>query len=348
MSHYDSFKLRLLPKLPYSFCIFLTFNHIGRYNANLYLTFSQARVILIHNLWHKSIGECMTKVIATATNKGGEGKTTMSIMLADYAAMVMNKRVLAIDLDPQANFSKYYLNLEYDPVYKGGKIPPLHPEYNADSDVGWDGRSTIANIFYGEEVVPYPTSFSNIEILPAHSAKLQEAEAVTKNEVLEKVHLQLKNFVLLPEVQEEYDIIVIDTPPSKGPLTIAGIKACTDMVIPAQMEEDSIDGIYGMLQLWKQETYARPAENPINIAGILANRVRDVSLHKSFFDHLKSLESTKNYVIDDKIKERIIYGELRVKEDRPKSVFDLPKDHAARVECETVCKNIMGRIYNHG
>ena len=121
----------------------------------------------------------MTKVIANATNKGGEGKTTMSIMLTEYAALVMNKKVLAIDLDPQANFSKYYLNLEYDHVYKGGKVPPLHPEYCPDEDTDWDGRSSIANIFYGEEVIPYPTSFTNIEILPAHSYKLQEAEAVT-------------------------------------------------------------------------------------------------------------------------------------------------------------------------
>lgn len=290
----------------------------------------------------------MIKVIANATNKGGEGKTTMSIMLAEYAALVLNKRVLAIDLDPQANFSKYYLNLEYDPAYKGGKIPPIHPEYNPEEDIKWDGRSTIANIFYAEEVTPYPTAFSNIEILPAHSSKLQEAEAVTKNEVLEKVHLQLKRFIELPEVQKEYDVIILDTPPSKGPLTIAGIKACTDMVIPSQMEEDSIDGIYGMLQLWKQETYSRSPKYPINIAGILANRVRDVSLHNNFFEQLKSLESTRDFVITKKIKERVIYGELRVKDDRPKSVFELPKDHIARKECEIVCKLIMQRIYNHG
>lgn len=289
----------------------------------------------------------MTKVIANATNKGGEGKTTMSIMLAEYAALILNKKVLAIDLDPQANFSKYYLNLEYDPVYKGGKVPPIHPEFNANEDNGWDGRSSIANIFYGEEVTPYPTSFQNIEILPAHSSKLQEAEAVTKNEVLEKVHLQLKRFIQLPDVQKEYDLIVLDTPPSKGPLTIAGIKACTNIVIPSQMEEDSIDGIYGMLQLWKQETYSRPPENPISIAGILANRVRDVSLHNNFFEQLKSLESTRDFVITKKIKERVIYGELRVKEDRPKSVFELPRNHVARRECESVCKIIMERVY-HG
>lgn len=286
----------------------------------------------------------MTKVITNATNKGGEGKTTMSIMVAEYAALILKKKVLAIDLDPQANFSKYYLTLEYDPVHKGGKIPPIHPDYNKEEDGEWNGRSGIANIFYGHGVIPYPTDFEGIDILPAHSNKLQEAEAVTINEVAKKVHNQLKLFVRLPEVQSEYDVIVIDTPPSKGPLTIAGIKACTHMLIPSQMEEDSIDGIYGMLQLWKQETYERDLENPIKLVGIVANRVRNVSLHKGFFDQLKLLESTKKYFIEEKIKERVIYGELRVKEDRPKSIFELPINHVARKECKSICEIIMKRV----
>ena len=146
--------------------------------------------------------------------------------------------------------------MEYDPVYKGGKIPPLHPDYEA-SDDDWDGRSTIADIFYGEEVMPYPTSIAKLELLPANSYKLQEAESLTKHEVVEKVQLQLKRFLNLPDVHNNYDVIILDTPPSKGPLTIAAIKASSHMVIPAQMEQFSIEGIYGMLQLWKQETYAR-------------------------------------------------------------------------------------------
>lgn len=287
----------------------------------------------------------MAKVISTATNKGGEGKTFVSILITDYIGLVMNKKVLGNDLDPQCNYSKYYLNLEYDPFHKDGKIPPIHPEYDPKIDTEWDGRSSIANIFYGEAVSPYPTDFKNIDILPAHSSKLQDAEAVTKNEVVEKVHLQLKRFIELPEVQNEYFAIVIDTSPSKGPLTRSAIKACTHMVIPTQMEEDSIDGIYGMLQLWKQEEYTRPKDNPIVLAGILANRVKNVSLHSSFFDQLNAMEATKNYLITEKIKERIIYGELRVKTDRPKSVFELPKDHVARIECEKVCKSLMKRIF---
>ena len=145
-------------------------------------------------------------------------------------------------------------------LIKADKIPALHPDYEPDIDKEWDGRSSIANIFYGEEVIPYPTAIPNLELLPAHSIKLQEAEAVTKNEVLEKVHLQLKRFLDIKEVRNNYDVIIIDTPPSKGPLTIAAIKAASHIVIPAQMEQFSIEGIYGMLQLWKQESYCRTKE----------------------------------------------------------------------------------------
>lgn len=290
----------------------------------------------------------MVKVIANATNKGGEGKTTVSILLSEYAALVMQKRVLAIDLDPQANFSKYYLNLEYDPATSGGKVPPIHPDYNAEEDPEWDGRSSIADIFYGKAVTPYPSFFENIDILPAHSQRLQDAEAVTKQDVVEKVHLQLKKFISLDEVRQNYDLIVIDTPPSKGPLTMASIKACSHMVIPSQMEEDSIDGIYGMLQLWKQESYVRTPNDPITLVGILANRVRNVSLHDSFFEQLSKMDTTKGFVLPSKIKERVIYGELRVKEDRPKSVFELPVDQQARTECTVACKEIMDRIFQNG
>ena len=155
----------------------------------------------------------MTKVIVSATHKGGEGKTTNSIMLAEYAALVLNLPTLIIDMDPQANLSGRYIKMEYDPAYHGGKIPSLHPEFDPESDDNWDGRSSIANIFYGEEVIPYPTSIKNLDLMPSHSIKLQEAEAVTKNEVLEKVHLQLKRFLSLTEIKESYGLIIIDTPP---------------------------------------------------------------------------------------------------------------------------------------
>jgi chromosome partitioning protein len=289
-----------------------------------------------------------TKVIVNATHKGGEGKTTNSIVLAEYLALIQNIKVLAIDLDPQANFSGRYLQMTYDPAYQGGKIPPLHPDYEPDVDTNWDGRSGIADIFYGEGIIPYPTSIQNLEIAPAHSIKLQEAEAVTKSEVKEKVHLQLKKFIEEKEVQASYDVIIIDTPPSKGPLTISAIKAATHLVIPAQMEQFSIEGIYGMLQLWKQETYSRTKDNPIELIGILPNQVRNINIHKNFLSDLRNKEFTSKYVIPYEIKKRAIYTEILAENANPKSIFDLPSDSLERNEYERVCKYIFEKVLKNG
>jgi chromosome partitioning protein len=293
-------------------------------------------------------GSYMTKIVVNATHKGGEGKTTNSIMLAEYCALVLELRTLIIDLDPQANFSGRYVKMEYDPANKGGKIPPIHPDYEPAIDKDWNGISGIANIFYGEEAIPYPTAIEKLELLPAHSMKLQEAEAVTKNEVLEKVHLQLKRFLDLGDVRANYDVIIIDTPPSKGPLTIAAIKAATHLVIPAQMEQFSIEGILGMLQLWKQESYSRAKDNQITLVGILPNQLRDVKVHKEFLADLKTKEHTKKFMMSVSIKKRTIYTEILTEEANPKSIFDLPASNVARMEYEKACRYIMERVLNHG
>jgi chromosome partitioning protein len=313
---------------------------------NLFLTFTQPFDTLMLKLWHRE--KIMTHILVTATNKGGEGKTTLSINLSEYNSLILGKKVLSIDLDPQANFSGRYIPMDYDPTYKGGKIPSLHVDYEPDVDKDWDGRSSIANIFYGEEVIPYPTAIQNLELLPSHSHKLQAAEAVTKNEVVEKVHLQLKKFLELPEVMGGYDLIIIDTPPSKGPLTIAAIKAASHIVIPAQMEQFSIEGIYGMMQLWKQETYQRAPSHPIKLVGIVPNQVRDINLHEQFYNNLLHMDGLKEFVIPHKIKKRAIYTEILVDDANPKSIFELPEKHVARKECEAVCQYIMERVYNNG
>jgi len=290
----------------------------------------------------------MTKVLVSATNKGGEGKTTTSINLAEYATLILKKRVLLVDLDPQANLSGRYIAMDYDPSHQSGKIPGIHPEFDSKEDNDWNGRSSIANIFYGEEVIPYPTSLPNLELLPSHSQRLLEAEAVTKNEVLEKVHLQLKYFLELPDLKQNYDLIIIDTPPSKGPLTIAAIKAASHLVIPAQMEQFSIEGIYGMLQLWKQESYRRDGTYPIELIGILPNKYRDINLHKAFLQELRTMPGIGSYVLPHPIKVRAVYSEILVDNASPKSVFELKPGHVARLECEMACRDIMDKVFIDG
>ena len=317
--------------------------------SSFFLTSTQPHVKLNHNLWHRWQQEFfVAKILVCATNKGGEGKTTTSINLAEYSSVVLKKKVLLIDLDPQANLSGRYIEMDYDPSHKSGKIPPLHPDYNPEEDDDWEGRSTIANIFYGEEVIPYPTAITNLELLPSHSQKLLEAEAVTKNEVLEKVHAQLHHFISLPDLQEAYDLVIIDTPPSKGPLTIAAIKAATHVIIPAQMEQFSIEGVYGMLQLWKQESYKRTANNRIELVGILPNKYRDINLHKEFLAELRKMSGIGDYVLPYVVKVRAVYSEILVDNAKPKSIFELGVNHIARQECEKVYGIIMNKVFAHG
>ncbi len=287
----------------------------------------------------------MSKIIVSATNKGGEGKTTTSINLAEYFAIIQNKKVLGIDLDPQANFSGRYLDMEYDPNSTGGKLPPIHPEYNEEHTNTWNGRSSIADIFYGENVYPYTTKIKNLEIMPADSAKLQKIENTTNEELSEKIIGYLKTFLSLPDLKDSYDIIIIDTPPAKGPLTKGAIKCATHMIIPAQMEQFSIEGIYGMLQLYKQEAYQRSKQDSIQLIGILPNQIRDVTLHTNFLQQLKSIKGIQEFVMPTCIKKRTFYSEVLVEGSKPKSVFELSKNRKERKEMEEVCEFCSNKVF---
>ncbi len=286
------------------------------------------------------------KVIVCATHKGGEGKTTTSINLAEFCALIQKKRVLLLDLDSQGNCSGRYLALKYDTSSKGKKIPPIHPDYESESDSSSDGRSTIADIYYGLPVLPYSTMFENLEIMPAHSKKLEEAEAVTIQSVAEKVHHRLKEFIEKSELEKYYDVVIIDTPPSKGPLTVSAIKAATDLIIPAQMEQFSIEGILGMLQLWKSEAVIRSQNSPLNLVGILPNRYKkNLNLHENFLSDLKNMDGIKDHLIPYEMRNRAIYSEVLVENASPKSVFELPINHPARKECQQICEYIMEKVY---
>lgn len=288
------------------------------------------------------------KIIAVVNNKGGVGKTTTSRFLAEYFSIVKNERVLALDMDPQANFSNRYLKMEIDPYQQEGRIPPLHSSYNPASpeDKDWDGRSSIAGIFFGEMVFPYSTYIEKLEISPSHSSKLLLAEAVTREEVVQKVYDQLSKFLALDDVKNSYDKIIIDTPPSKGPVTISVVRAATHILIPSIMEPQPMEGIYGMIHLWKSETLRRPESNPLNLIGVLPNSYdRRGIIHKDHYDSLK--HEMPDYVLESKIGRRLIYAEADAEGAAPPSIFMYPDKNVARQEILIACQEIHGRMNAH-
>ena len=290
------------------------------------------------------------KVIAFVNNKGGVGKTTCSRTMAEYLSKVKKIPTLAIDFDPQCNFSHQYLDMEIDPASPGGHMPPLHPDYNPHDveDADWDGRSSIAEIFYGQGVVPYPTYIPNLDLAPGHAEKLHAAEAVRRSEVVDKVHRRLADFLSSDDVRETYEAVIVDTAPSKGPLTVSVIKAATHIIIPSVMEEQPVQGIYGMLQLWMQESLIREKNRPLQLVGILPTMFKkQTRLHRDLLNSLQDDDAIGKYVMPVKICERIVFAEMDSENANPHSIFDFVGSHVAKDEAIEVCQYISERIFTH-
>lgn len=280
------------------------------------------------------------KIITCATNKGGEGKTTTTINLAEYFSIIKKKRVLCIDLDPQANLSNRYLDMDVDPDYETGKLPPIHDDLKNEEI----NTSSIADVFFGENICPYETDFTNLEIMPSHSEKLEKIENSTNPDILEKIQDNFKLFLEMPELKEHYDIVLIDTPPAKGPLTKSAIRASTHLIIPAQMEKFSVEGIYGMLHLFRKESYLREEGNELKLIGVLPNQVRKVTLHNDFMKELKSL--LKDDLIPYTVHKRTAYSEILAENANPRSVFEFSRKKKERLEMEEVCNHCANIIFS--
>ena len=204
-------------------------------------------------------------------------------------------------MDPQANFSNRYLKMEIDPYQQeGGYRLCILAMILAPLKIVTGMEKKHCRIFFGKWFSLISTYIETLEIAPSHSSKLLLAEAVTREEVVQKVYDQLSKFLELDDVKISYDKIIIDTPPSKGPVTISVVRAATDLLIPSIMEPQPIEGIYGMIHLWKSETLRRPENRPLNLIGVLPNSFdRRGIIHKDHYDSLK--QEMPDYVLDRKL-----------------------------------------------
>jgi chromosome partitioning protein len=281
------------------------------------------------------------RVLAVVQNKGGTGKTTMCRLLAEYFAR-KNRRVLGIDLDPQCSFSQRFLTMEHDDTSTDGIMPPLHPAYDPNEE--WNGRSSIADIFYRREVIPYETELPGLEMIPGHGETLREVELVGREEVKDKVHDRLRDFLNISDVQANWDLVVIDTSPSKGPLTISAVRAATHILIPTLMEQQSIEGLRGMLQLWRRENRVRT--EPLRIIGILANKYRkNVALQAGIYEALMNDDVVAPFMISHVLGLRAAIADADHPEAKPPSLFELPASNIARIEAETICQYVEERLF---
>ncbi len=285
-------------------------------------------------------------VVAVVQNKGGVGKTTLTRLLAEYFGRE-GGRILGLDLDPQCNFSRRFLTMDLDQTDPDGVMPPLHPGYDSAIDgTEWSGRSSSADIYFDGGVVPYPTRIESLDVLPGEGGKLRAIELVRQEEVKEQVHERLRAFSQLPEVQSAYDLLLIDTSPSKGPLTVSAVRAASHLMIPTTMEPQPIEGLYGMLQLWRRENRKRTDAERLEILGIQTNMFRmGVALHEGLLESLKNDEAVAPFLSPYRLGQRIAFAESDHPHAEPKSVFDLSPKDPARREAEAVCGYVAQQLF---
>lgn len=290
------------------------------------------------------------KVLAVALRKGGVGKTLFSTLLAQYFGHVAAapRRVLLIDLDTQQNASESLLDMEVDPVNMDHKLPPIHPVYdpNDPAQKDWEGRSTSADIFYAEDpmIVPYPTRFKNLEVLPAAGEALQAIELVRSEEVKQKIHDRLRHFFEDPAVQSNYDLIVIDTPPGKGAINRSVLRAATHVLYPFIPEPKPIAGLRSMLQFERMER--RHRETPIEVIGVVPNLVNiQTNLHQ---DNLKDLMQDPligPLMTNFYISKRIAFPAVDKPGASPDTVWEFGNYPEARRDAHQLCEFVEQKLF---
>ncbi len=163
----------------------------------------------------------MAKIISFINQKGGVGKTTSAVNTASYLAEA-GKFVLLVDLDPQGNATS------------GLGIDPKGVEHSLYSTMIGDGE--LRDAIFGTEV-------DGFHIVPA-TADLAGANV----ELVDVENREFKLYDVLRQVRTDYDYIIIDSPPSLGLLTINGLVASDDIIIPVQAEYYALEGLGQLLE----------------------------------------------------------------------------------------------------
>lgn len=175
-----------------------------------------------------------TPIITAAVIKGGTGKTTTCAALAQAAADA-DKKVLAIDLDPQANLTSA--------IGADQNRPGSYALLN-----GTPAAQLIQHTPQGIHAIAASPDLAAVKTTPASAKRLQKA---------------------LEPLQGDFDLIIIDTPPTMGELTYNAIQAATGLIIPLETDSNSLQGLYHITDIAHQMQGSNPA---LSIIGIILTR----------------------------------------------------------------------------
>jgi chromosome partitioning protein len=251
----------------------------------------------------------MGKIITVCNQKGGTGKTTSAINLASYLALA-GKKVLLVDLDPQANATSG-IGINKHNVQKG-TYHLLLEEAQA--------REIILE-----------TAIKNLWLAPS-SLDLTGAEV----ELVSALGREMRLKRALEKERQDFDFIIIDSPPSLGLLTINGLCAADSVLIPVQCEYYALEGL---TQLVNTINLIRDNLNPdLAIEGVLltmadyrTNLTKEVILEARNYFH-------------EKVYRTVIPRNIRLTEapsfGKPIAIYD--KDSLGAQKYADLCREILG------
>lgn len=306
-------------------------------------------------------------------HKGGVGKTTCASLMAEYACLFRDKRVLLLDWDGQMNLTAHWIGVDGDE--KNNLIPIKHPdidENNPEDMELYNVRSSIIDIFYGKEVLPHGTYLNSgedltkprVDIISGSRDGMRQllenidfeqdsgegGQSVVKGFSSRKLIARLAEFCAHPQLKEYYDLIIIDSGPSETPLFRASIQGATHIVAPYKPEAFSIMGVTTLVHnIVSANSNRIGRQDKLTFLGMLPCIV-DKGRGGFHEENIRTVQQqiAKHFPNDLMLTNSKKISSRQLKTDmRPDSVFKLRPSDSIRKECEAVFGYIHDRIFSN-
>ena len=256
----------------------------------------------------------MAEIITIANRKGGVGKTTTALNLA-YSLKEFGKKVLVIDLDPQANLTRCF-------------------EAENPENIKTIGHLLMAELEEEESylVEDYVISYDEIDLIPS-SIYLSATETQMRSETGSERILP----EIIEPVREHYDYILIDTSPALGILTINALCAADSVLITADTQMFAVVGINELLKTVQK--IKKRVNSKLKVRGILITMCDNrTNLYKTLTEQVEEMFQGRIKVFQTKIPKTVkvgeaIYSGQSIKKYAKGSSVDVAYDNLAKEIC---------------